>query len=145
MACEKFFTQKLRERGLRLTPQREMVLSVMHDIQDFATAEEIHRRVQAISASVDISTIYRTLVLFQEFELVACIDAGDGQRRFELLGVHEPHAHLVCQACGGVQGVSAEQIQPLLALLQDEYGFEADLNHLSIPGLCQACQASHNE
>lgn len=142
MACEEFFFQKLRERGLRLTPQREMVLSVMHDLSDFATVDEIHQRVQALSASVDISTVYRTLELFQEFDLVACVDTGDGQRRFELVGVRQPHAHLVCRLCGQVVGVDLEQVQPLTALLQDDYGFEADLNHLSIPGVCQTCRAS---
>jgi Fur family ferric uptake transcriptional regulator len=141
MACEELFLKELRKRGFRLTPQREMVLSVLHDIQGHATAEEIYARVQAISSSVDISTVYRTLELLQEFDLVAAFDLEDGQRHYELLGVHGPHCHLVCRACGKTLGVDQEVVRPLGERLLQEYGFQADLEHLTIPGLCQECQA----
>jgi Fur family ferric uptake transcriptional regulator len=139
MGCEKIFIQQLRERGLRLTPQREMVLSVLHDIEGFATVDEIHHRVQQISTSVDLSTVYRTLDLLQEFDLVAFVDPGDGQRRYELLGVHGPHLHLVCTACGAVLGAPCDVAAPLGAALREAYGFEPDLEHLSVPGLCAEC------
>jgi Fur family ferric uptake transcriptional regulator len=139
LACEEVFLQKLRERGFRLTPQREMVLSAMHDMEGLATADEIYERVHAVSSAVDISTVYRTLDLLQEFKMVACVDPGDGQHRYELLGVHGPHVHLICQVCGKVTGVEMEQIQPLAARLEAEHGFATDLDHLTIPGLCQDC------
>lgn len=139
MGCEKIFVQQLRERGCRLTPQREMVLAVLHDIEGFATVDEIHSRVQQISTSVDLSTVYRTLDLLQEFDLVACVEPGDGQRHYELLGVHGPHLHLVCQACGAVLGAPSEVARPLGEALRARYGFEADLEHLSVPGLCVEC------
>ncbi len=139
MGCEKVFIEQLRERRLRLTPQREMVLSVLHDIEGFARVDEIHQRVQCLSTSVDLSTVYRTLDLLQELDLVACVDPGDGQRRYELLGVHGPHLHLVCQACGAVLGAPYDLARPLGAALQEAYGFQADLEHLSVPGLCAEC------
>ncbi|MGQ9586682.1 MAG: Fur family transcriptional regulator, partial [Anaerolineae bacterium] len=140
MACEELFLHQLRQRGLRLTPQREMVLSVLHDIEGLATAEEIYAQVQTLSSSVDISTVYRTLDLLQNLHLVACVDAGDGQRRYELLGIHGPHAHLICQSCGQVIGVDLGTLQPLVEHLEREYGFATDLDHLTFPGLCQACR-----
>jgi Fur family ferric uptake transcriptional regulator len=142
MACEQLFIDQLRKRGFRLTPQREMILSVLHEIEGLATVEEIYGRVQRLSSSVDISTVYRTLDLLQEFDLVFCLDAGDGQRRYELLGIHGPHLHLVCQACGQVIGADLEISQAFGERLQAEYGFQAALDHLSIPGVCQACAAS---
>ncbi len=141
MACEEIFLKQLRERGFRLTPQREMVLTVMHQVEGLATAEEIHDRVQTLSSCVDISTIYRTLELLQEFQLVAVIDPGDGQRRYELLGVHGPHLHLLCRSCGTLIGVDQGEIQPLIDHLGAGYGFEVDSGSLTIPGLCQECQA----
>ena len=142
MACEETFIRQLRERGFRLTPQREMVLSVMHEIEGFATAEAIYDRVHTLSSSVDISTVYRTLDLLQDFHLVACVDPGDGQRRYELLGVHGAHFHLVCRTCGKVVGVDLEPALPLAQYVREHHSFEADLDHLSIPGLCQDCQPS---
>ncbi|MBN1136168.1 MAG: transcriptional repressor [Anaerolineae bacterium] len=142
MACEQVFVQQLRERGFRLTPQREMILSVLHDIEGLATAEEIYSRVQSISSSVDLSTVYRTLDLLQEFDLVSCVDPGDDQRRYELLGIHGPHLHLVCHACGQVIGADLEVARAFGQRLQAEYGFQPALDHLSIPGLCPACAAA---
>ncbi len=144
MACEQIFVQQLRKRGFRLTPQREIILSVLHEIKGWATADEIYRRVQTISTSVDISTVYRTLDLLQELGLVSCVDAGEDQRRYELLGIHGPHLHLICQACGQVIGADLEIAQAFGERLQAEHGFRPALEHLSIPGLCPACAAAAN-
>lgn len=139
MACEEVFLQKLRDRGLRLTPQREMILSVMHDVEGLATAEGIYAQVRALTSAVDISTIYRTLDLLQELDIVAYVDPGDGQRRYELLGVHGPHVHLVCTSCGKVSGIDLREAGPLAERLWVDHAFVADLDHLSIPGLCRVC------
>lgn len=140
MSCQEVFLRKLRERGFRLTPQREMVLSVMHQIEGLATAEEIYERVHVLSSSVDISTVYRTLDLLEDFKMVSCVDPGDGQRVYELLSIHGPHLNLVCSACGKVMAADLDLARPLAVYLREDYGFEADLNHLSIPGLCRECQ-----
>lgn len=142
MACEEVFHERLQKSGLRLTPQREMVLSVMHQIRGTATAEEIYERVQVLSSAVDISTVYRTLDLLREFELVACIESTDKQRRYELLGLHGPHLHLVCQSCGRIIGVELKETEPLVQHLRQAYGFAGRLDEVTIPGLCEQCQAS---
>jgi len=141
MSCEEFFYQQLRARGFRLTPQREIILSVLHRIEGFATAEEIHQRVNAISQSIDISTVYRTLELLQDFHLVAAIDLGDGQNHYELLKLHEHHLHLVCQRCGKIQGVGLEKIEPFIEHVEETYGFRIDVDQLTIPGVCETCDA----
>lgn len=140
MGCEHAFIRELRSRGFRLTPQREMILSVLHDIEGFATAEEIHARVRELSSSVDLSTVYRTLDLLQEFGLVGSVDPSDGQRRYELLGVHGPHIHLICQVCGQVISVGPEAASALARQLTEEHAFTVDVDRLSLPGWCSACQ-----
>jgi Fur family ferric uptake transcriptional regulator len=139
MSCEKIFLDRLREQGLRLTPQREMVLSVMHQLKDMATAEEILERVRRQSAAVDVSTIYRTLDLLQGLDLVISVDSGAGHRLYKLVGIEGPHLHLVCGQCGKVMGVDLSPAQSLATYLQDQHGFEMDMEHLSLPGLCCDC------
>jgi Fur family ferric uptake transcriptional regulator len=94
---------------------------------------------------VDISTIYRTLDLLQNFHVVATVVPGDGQRRYKLSGVDGARLYLVCRACGGVSGVELEPVLPLLAFLRESLGFEADLDHLSVPGLCQGCRVADGQ
>jgi Fur family transcriptional regulator, ferric uptake regulator len=141
LCCEDRFLQQLRERGFRLTPQREMVLHILHDSGEHATAEEIYAQVSTLSAAVDLSTVYRTLELLEQFHLVASFDLGDGERRYELLTLHRPHYHLHCRGCGTLITLEAQALQPLLDRLTQAHGFSAQIEHWVIPGLCQACQA----
>lgn len=140
MSCQEAFKAKLKERGFRLTPQREIVLDVLHHTLGHVTAEQVFERVQAVSTAVDISTVYRTLELLQELGLVGVIETADGgQRRYELLTVHGPHVHLRCAACDQETVVGQDEIVSLLDGLAERYGFHPDLEHLVITGLCQAC------
>jgi Fur family transcriptional regulator, ferric uptake regulator len=139
MACEQAFIRTLRERGMRLTPQREMVLSAMHDLEGHATVDEIYRRVQVRSAAVDPSTVYRTLELLDGLGMLAILDAGDGQRRFALAGGHGGHVHLVCHSCGGDLAVGIDIFGALVDTLACQHGFVLDLTRLSLPGVCAAC------
>ena len=144
MSCQEAFIQRLRDQGFRLTPQRETILSTLHEIDKLTTAEEIHSRVRNHTPSIDISTIYRTLELLQKFGLVACIEYGSDQRQYELLAAHAPHIHLVCRVCGEIISADIDIAQSLVDVLERGYSFQVDLEQLSIPGLCEACAARQN-
>ena len=139
MSCEAAFIQALRKRGMRMTPQREMVLSVMHDMSDHATAEEIYRRVQTRSAAVDVSTVYRTLDLLQAMNMLTSLETRDGQRSYVLANAHGNHIHLVCQRCGCQLHADLGSVEALAAHIAATYGFTLDTTHLSLPGLCAEC------
>ena len=139
MSCEDLFLKRLRQRGFRLTPQREMVLSVLHQVGRPATAEEIFERVAQKSASVELSTVYRALDLMVEMHIVRLIEPDDKQRLFELQGAESDHLHLVCRGCGKIIGVALEEVQPLVSALAASTQFSVDLNNLTIPGLCADC------
>lgn len=141
MTCETFFLEKLRKRGFRLTPQREIVLSALHQIDKMASADHILDRVHEVSAAVDLSTVYRTLDLLEEFELVISSDLGEGHREYKLIGPEEPHLHLVCRECGKVIGAEMEPAEALSAYTLEKYGFKVDLEHLSFPGFCSDCRS----
>ena len=142
MSCEGTFIRELRQRGFRMTPQREIVLSVMHQIEGFATAEEVHDRVTEVTSAVDISTVYRTLDLLKEFDIAIDIDAGEGRRRYRLLGVHGRHIHLVCRKCGKVTAAEMAPARKLAEQLKSQHGFVVDVDNLSLSGVCDSCLSS---
>jgi len=142
MSCEEHFIEHLRAHGFRLTPQRELILSILHQIEGFATAEEIYTRVHAQSSSVDLSTVYRTLDLLQSFGLVATMEVGDGQQRYVLLGIHGLHHHLHCTQCGSVIPVAHSALSPLLEQFKQSYGFAVTPASLTFSGLCADCLAA---
>ncbi len=130
----------LRDQGYRLTPQREMVILALHEAEGHLSAEQIHARVQAQNPCVDISTVYRTLDLLCEMGLVSQCTQDGHLLLYELM-VRSPHHHLVCKQCHGVIEVSAGELDGLLQLFRGRYGFQAELNHLVIEGVCADCQA----
>ena len=145
MSCEHKLIEALHERAFRFTPQREIILEVLHHAPAHSTAEEIHRRVQEVSSRVDITTLYRTLELLQELEFINVIDVGAQGHRYELVGINSPHPHLVCRSCGRILDLDPEKVPSLAEWLNRDYGFEAEVNRLTIPGLCWQCQTARDE
>jgi Fur family ferric uptake transcriptional regulator len=129
----------LRDQGYRLTPQRDIILTAIRDAQGHFTAEQIYQQVHAQSPVVNRATVYRTLELLSQIGIIAEIDLGGACREYELCG-DEPHHHLVCQRCEMTLTIPHDLVQPLVEVLRDELGFQADLDHLSVFGLCAQCQ-----
>lgn len=144
MSCEEEFVKSLRRRGFRLTPQREIILSALHNVEGLVTAEEILTEVQAVATAVDISTVYRTLDLLQKLGVVASVTGSDSQRRYELMHHHGPHVHLVCVSCGEVVGANLEDFRPFMTRVKEQYGFRVGIEQLSITGLCTRCCAARD-
>jgi len=129
--------EAVRERGHRMTPQREMILQALH--RGHMTAEEICRAVHATSPAVNLATVYRTLDLLRELHWLCAIDTGEGCVRYELTD-EQPHHHLVCQVRGASVKLDCAALEPLENDLCKRYGFQVNLEHLALFGLCPVCQ-----
>lgn len=132
--------QLLRERGYRLTPQRELVLAAV-DALGHATPDEVLEKVHEQSGAVNISTVYRTLELLEELGLVRHTHITDRVPTYHSMATPD-HVHLVCRACGRVQEASLDEFTPLARSLRSVHGFEADLGHLAVFGHCARCAPS---
>ncbi len=130
--------ESLREVGYRLTPQRMLIVSIIHDSKGHVTAEEVHGRVVEQYPFVDISTVYRTLQLLKKLHLLNETDLGGGRVEFELTQ-EARHHHLVCRQCGATSPLDDEMIEPLRARLLEKRGFQADMEHFAIFGVCRGC------
>lgn len=127
----------LRERGYRLTPQRQLVLEAV-DALEHATPEDILAEVRRTASGVNISTVYRTLELLEELGLVSHAHLGHGAPTYHLADRHH-HMHLVCRDCGQVTEVDVATAAPLTDRLRAEFGFDTDMKHFAIFGRCAAC------
>ena len=130
---------KLRNQGYRLTPQRMMILSAIENSDDHISAEEIFGQVVAKYPHVNISTVYRTLELLKELNLVTETDLGEGRVRYHP-AYKGHHHHLVCRECGAIIDLDESVIDSLKDTLLREYKFDADLRHLAIFGHCEKCR-----
>ncbi len=135
MTCQKV----LRENGHRLTPQRMLVIEALHSADRHISAEEIYTQLHRRYPYANISTVYRTLELLKELDLVAEADFGEGPARYHVAEKGHHH-HLVCQSCGKVMDLEESLLHPLEDTLLKKYGFDADLRHLAVSGKCNECR-----
>jgi len=126
----------LHERGMRMTPQRQLVLDAVREL-GHATPEAICAHVQRSAPAVNITTIYRTLDLLEGLELVRHTHLGHGAPSYSTRP-HE-HVHLVCHRCGDVAEVPPDDLGGLADTLRARWGFELDLTHLAMSGRCARC------
>jgi Fur family transcriptional regulator, ferric uptake regulator len=128
----------LKEKGYRLTPQRLMVLELLHETDNHLSAVEIVSRVQARYPCVNKSTVYRTLDLLKELGLVTETELGGDTLFYH--HAEKGHHHLICAVCGEAIEVGDDIFATLEATLRDRFGFTADLKHLAIQGRCANCR-----
>ena len=139
MSHEEALLNTLRKLGYRITPQREMIVSALSHAGQHITAEEIYTQVQEQTHFLNVATIYRTLDLLVENGLANRVYLGDGQAVYATHH-HGAHIHLTCRGCGEIIAADQAMIEPLIEKLIAHYGFTADGQHLSLAGLCAACQ-----
>jgi Fur family ferric uptake transcriptional regulator len=129
--------QELHQRGLRMTPQRQLVLDAVSEL-GHATPEQICARVQRSAPAVNITTVYRTLDLLERIGVVRHTHLGHGAPTYSAQE-HE-HVHLVCHECGSVAEVPTGLMDELARRLADERGFELDVSHVALSGRCGDCR-----
>jgi Fur family ferric uptake transcriptional regulator len=132
---------RLRHLGLRVTPQRLLVMEALSADGGHMTADEIMRWTAERYPAINLATIYRTLDLLTSVGLVTQTDLGGGASTFELMG-ETLHHHLVCSTCGGAIEVDDTLLVPLRERVLREHGFRAVATHMAIFGTCRACLAA---
>ncbi len=130
--------EELRSRGYRVTPQRQLVLEAITDLEH-ATPEAICAEVQRTAQSLNISTVYRTLELLEQLGLVTHTHLGHGAPTYHL-SAQADHVHLVCRDCGKITEVSPQTVRGLVTALDSGHGFETDVGHLTVFGRCSTCR-----
>ena len=129
----------LHQRGMRMTPQRQLVLDAVREL-GHATPEQVCRRVQGTASTVNITTVYRALDLLEDLGLVRHTHLGHGAPTYSV-EEHE-HVHLACHRCGRVDEVPCEMLDELAERLLRARGFALDATHLALSGTCRDCRST---
>jgi Fur family ferric uptake transcriptional regulator len=131
----------LKGRGQRWTEQRQIIVDVLAASDGHATGAELIERVREQDPSATPSTVYRTLDLLEGLGLARHHHGPDGRETYHLEGTAE-HGHLHCRGCGAEKELDAAAAAPILKAIRSATGFGADLDHLSVHGLCAACRGA---
>lgn len=127
----------LQRHGLRVTTPRKHIAHLLGALP--RTAEEIYGELKKQKHSVDLVSVYRTLLLFVQLNLAQEITFGDGKKRYEIASHGAHHHHAVCNRCGRVEDVVMDE-QRLLNDVKKHTSFVIERHSLEFFGQCAACQ-----
>ncbi len=115
--------QLCAERGLKMTEQRRVIARVLSEAHDHPDVEAVHRRATAIDANISIATVYRTVRLFEEANILARHDFGDGRARYEE-ATSDHHDHLIDIQTGKVIEFKNDDIEKLQRQVAEHLGYK---------------------
>ena len=130
------------ERGIRMTGQRRAILQVIETATKHLDASQILRKVQRVDASVDRSTVYRTLQLLKRHGLIDELDLlhiqGDGH--YYERKMNREHIHIACLRCGKIMEFVSSTYEKLKQQVEKDCQFKILVSRLEVGGYCAACR-----
>jgi Fur family ferric uptake transcriptional regulator len=124
--------QRCSEAGLKMTGQRKVILKILDEAKDHPSVEDVYYRAKGEDASISIATVYRTLSLLDELDLVIRHEFQEGYSRYELNWDH--HHHLIDLDSGEVIEFQNSQLEKLKVKIAEELGYDLIDHRLELYG-----------
>ena len=136
---EREIETRLQDARVRPTRQRVLVLAALASEAHDATAQEIYARLRASDEPVGLATVYRTLALLTERDVVDELSHHAGESCYRLCSTGHHH-HLVCSSCHRVEELADCELDDWLTAASEQRGFVPTSHTLEVVGLCEACR-----
>lgn len=134
------FAEYLAREGLKMTPQRMVILNTFISVRDHVSAEDLYEQVKQADPAIGQATVYRTLKLLENSGLAVAVDFGDGTTRYEPDDGQGHHDHLICEICGKNVEILDTEIERLQEEVATQYGFTLSRHKMYLFGLCPDCR-----
>ncbi|MGC1343826.1 MAG: transcriptional repressor [Candidatus Binataceae bacterium] len=134
------FHLRLKDRGLKSTGQRDDIARVFFGIGRHISAEELYAEVKKVNPHVGYATIYRTLRLLRECDLLQERHFDEGQARYEAMGERH-HDHFICERCGKIIEFENDSIERLQEMVARELKAQLRRHKMELYGICADCLA----
>jgi Fur family ferric uptake transcriptional regulator len=125
----------MRERGMRLSTPRRLVLEALFAADGPVSAQQLSAQV-----AIDITSVYRNLEVLERFGVIRHVHLAHGAGLYVLAG-REESEYLYCERCATVTALAVEDLDPVRDLIKEQFGFRASFTHFAIVGLCERCAA----
>ena len=120
-----------RKKGLRMTGQRRIIAQVLDAAEDHPDVVELHRRAAEVDDRISLSTVYRTVKLFETEGILERLDFRDGRSRYEH-AAREHHDHLINLETGAVIEFRSEEIEALQNQIAKRLGYKVVYHRLEL-------------
>ena len=146
MMQKRSYTQSLadlKSRGIRLTPQRQVILQFLKETEEHPTAEQVYQKIGEQFPGISLATVYNTLNMLKELGVIRELSYGDMSSRYD--GNDTEHAHLVCETCNHVIDIACPTEESLRTPGLAEHQFSLRAYRLEYYGTCKSCQENADQ
>jgi Fur family transcriptional regulator, ferric uptake regulator len=133
----------LKQRGVRLTRQRQILLDLIDESGQHLDAEQLFKLAREKDPKLNRVTVYRTLKLLKAGGLVDELDLmhHDGDQHYYETRLKQEHAHVICLRCGKIEEFFGDLLQKMREQIEAHFGFKIVLARTEVGGYCSHCQA----
>jgi Fur family transcriptional regulator, ferric uptake regulator len=142
MSCTKELSDTLRARGFRMTPQRHAIMHILKASSRHLTPSQVFDKARVSVPGITEATVYRTLEFLAQTGVVQPTLDGNRHLVYEITG-HDHH-HVICSSCGRSLEVEHDLLRKLYKQLEVSSGYQLTNSHLTLIGLCPACQGKND-
>ncbi len=134
--------EPLRQHGIRLTRQRELLFGLIHNSHTHLNAEQLYEMAKKQDPKINRVTVYRTLKVLKEQGLVDELDLMhyDGEQHYYETRLKREHAHIICMSCGSVVEYFGDPLRQIKQQIESQFGFQVLVARTEIGGYCADCQ-----
>ncbi|WP_369974634.1 peroxide-responsive transcriptional repressor PerR [Paraliobacillus sp. X-1268] len=132
---------RLKESGVRITPQRHAVLEFLISAEIHPTADDIYKALEGKFPNMSVATVYNNLRVFREIGIVRELTYGDSSSRFDYNTTK--HYHIICDSCGKIVDFHYPSLDEVESLAEQVTGFDVSHHRMEIYGICSSCKTKH--
>jgi Fur family peroxide stress response transcriptional regulator len=129
--------EALRNKGYKATPQRIAICRIALNSRTHPSAQEVYTKVKKIHPTVSLATVYKTLEVLADLELVQEINFPRGQARFD--SYMNPHINLICLKCGSITDLDDITVKEITKRVAAVTKFKPTGQRMDVYGICQKC------
>lgn len=130
----------LKNKGVRITPQRHAILEYLISSESHPTADDIYKALEGDFPNMSVATVYNNLRVFRNAGLIKELTYGDASSRFDF--VTHDHYHIICDECGTIVDFHHPGLEEVERLASHVTGFEVSYHRLEVYGTCPSCVSS---
>jgi len=131
--------EALRSKGYKATPQRIAICRIVLNSRAHPSAQQVYNEVKKIHPTVSLATVYKTLEVLRDLDLVLEINFPKGQARFD--SYMKPHINLICLKCGTITDLDDKTIKEITSKVTASTKFKPTGQRVDVYGICQKCSS----
>ena len=139
--AEDKFTNYLKMKGLKFTPERRMILKTVLSLHTHFDVDQLYEQLRKENGDISRATIYRTFPLLLDSGIIKETLLCRDKIKYEHIFGHRHHDHMICISCGKIVEFRDEKIERLQKAVCKKYGFRCVEHKLGIRGYCKECQS----